>query len=355
VGKRLFILFFLLLLTIGCGCSAAPSETAPAGSEGGKDGPREEVHIEFFAMDTYMTVRAWGAEDALLQQVQELVLSLEASLSATREDSEVSALNRDGSAELSPRSAELLRRALLLCEETGGALDISIYPVVRAWGFTSADGAYRVPEASELRELLKRVDYRRIRLEGAVASLDPGMEIDLGAVTKGYTGDEICRMLREAGVSSALLDLGGNVQALGAKPDGSDWRIAIRDPAGEDILGILSVSDKAVITSGGYERFFIDEAGSLWWHILDPSTGTSARNGLISVTVVGEEGLTCDALSTGLFILGPEEAIAYWRSHRDFEMALVTDDGLLLLTPGLADCFTPSTGLAYALAVIEDD
>ena len=332
----------LLLLLTGCG---APS--ASGAVRGGDENSRS-----FFAMDTYMTVRAWGASDALLEKAEGLVSELEASVSTTREGSAVHTLNGTGSAALPGDAAYLLGRALDLCTQTGGALDISIYPVVRAWGFTTAE--YRVPGKDELTRLLESVDYTRVALDGDTVSLSDGMEIDLGAVTKGYVGDRIAALLRENGVTSALLDLGGNIQTLGSKPDGSDWRVAIRNPEGDGILGAVSISDKAMITSGGYERYFVDDEGNLWWHIFDPATGYPARNGLISVTIVGDEGLTCDALSTALFIMGQNKAIEFWRGHRDFEMALVTDEGELLLTPGLYDSFTPADGLAYSIEVVGD-
>ncbi|MCR5826080.1 MAG: FAD:protein FMN transferase [Oscillospiraceae bacterium] len=305
-------------------------------------------------MDTVMSVRACGADEALLAQAEALVLSLEEELSTTREGSAVYTLDHEGHAELSERAAYLLGRALALCAETDGALDVSVYPVVRAWGFTTADGSYRVPDAAELDALLQNVDYTRVLLDGTEASVPEGMEIDLGAVTKGYTGDLLTALLRESGVESALLDLGGNVQTVGCKPDGSNWRVGVKDPAGEGLLGALAVADKAVVTSGGYERYFTDDAGTLYWHIMDPRSGCPARNGLISVTVVGDEGLYCDALSTALFVMGTEDAIAFWRAHRDFDMVLVTEDGRLLLTPALAERFTPADALRYETAVIAD-
>lgn len=349
--RRIISLLWALLLLSGCGEARSPLPWAgPAGRSAG-----QERSTAFFAMDTYMTIRTYGAEDGLLDSAVELVGKLESSLSTTREDSEIYALNRDGSAALSEDAGYLLRRALELCGETGGALDISVYPVVRAWGFTTDN--YRVPGADELAGLLERVDYRRVQLspDGTSARLPEGMEIDLGSVTKGYTGDRLCRLLREAGVTSALLDLGGNVQTVGTKPDGSDWRVAIQNPEGDGILGVVAVSDKAVITSGGYERYFADEAGNLWWHIMDPATGCPAQNGLISVTIVGEEGLYCDALSTALFIMGPDKAVAFWRAHRDFEAVLVTGDGQMLITPGLAGGFTAADFLPYATTVLPDD
>ena len=333
------VVLALSLLLSGCGV-AVP--TAPA----------KESSRSFFAMDTYMSLRADGAEEALLDEAVAWVEDLESKISTTREDSEVFALNRDGVGRLSQEPAALLRRALALCEQTGGALDVTVYPVVRAWGFTT--GAYRVPEAAELEALLRSVDYRRVTLtEDGQVRLSPGMELDLGSVAKGYVGDRLCALLRAGGVESALLDLGGNVQALGGKPEGGDWRVGVRDPSGEGLLGVLSVRDSAVVTSGGYERYFTDEAGRLWWHIMDPATGYPAQNGLISVSVVGGEGLVCDALSTALFVMGPSRAADYWRTHSGFDMILVTEDGELLLTPDLADRFTPSEGSAYTLRLID--
>ena len=336
----------MLLGLAGCAASdtASPVQTSAA---------QELNTIDFFAMDTFMSLRAYGASDALLQQAMSAVYDLEAEISTTGEQSAVHTLNQTGSGLLPDRAAWLLGRALDLCAQTGGALDVSVYPVVRAWGFTTQD--YRVPTQAELDALLELVDYSRIGLaaDGTV-TLAPGMEIDLGSVAKGYTGDLLVDILRTGGVESAILDLGGNIQTLGAKPDGSPWRVAIQDPAGDGILGVLPVMDKAVVTSGGYERYFVDEDGNLWWHIMDPATGYPAQNGLISVTIVGGEGLTCDALSTALFILGEDGAVAYWRAHRDFDLALVTQDGRLLLTPDLYAVFEPNSSSGYALEVIGD-
>lgn len=335
---RIPLLLGLLLILSGCGAASQP----------------ELCSTEFFAMDTVMSVRAYTTDDAVLSGVPSLVDTLENELSTTKEVSAVYALNHNGHAAMTDDAALLLSRALALCGETGGALDISVYPVVRAWGFTSADGSYRVPSADELAALLQSVDYTRVTLKDGTAYLPEGMEIDLGAVAKGYAGDKVAAYLRERGVTSALLDLGGNVQTVGKKPDGSDWRVAVQDPNGDGLLGVLTVSDQAVITSGGYERYFIDEAGTLWWHIMDPRSGYPARNGLVSVTVVGDQGLYCDALSTALFVMGTEDAVAFWRAHRDFEMLLVTEDGKLLLTGALAERFSPAEGLAYPIEVIDD-
>ena len=321
--KRVFAFLLAPLLLLPYGCA-----------------PAQPLERTFFAMDTVMTLRLYeGGDENTLDQAEARVRELEAQWSVTEENSEICALNRGGRAELSPETAELLGAALDMCRRTDGALDISTYPVLRAWGFTT--GEYSVPGGEAIAALLPLVDYGRVALEAGAAALPPGMEIDLGSVAKGYTGDALAALLKQGGAASALLDLGGNIQAVGSKPDGSPWRVAIRDPAGDGNIGVVEVADQAVVTSGGYERYF-EEDGVRYWHIIDPATGWPARSGLTSVTVVGESGLLCDGLSTALFVMGREGALEHWRQHRDFEAVLVSEDGSVTITAGLEGRFTPA-------------
>ena len=197
-----------LALALLSGCSTPPAGDAAA------------VERTIFAMDTVMNVRVYG-DEALLGAAEARVKELEALLSVTDENSEIYALNRDGSAALSGDTAALLTNALELCARTGGALDITIYPVVRLWGFTT--GEYAVPDSGSVEELLVRVDYTRVSLDehAGTASLSDGVKLDLGSVAKGYTGDVLSGLLKTYKVKSALLDLGGNIHAVGAKPDGT--------------------------------------------------------------------------------------------------------------------------------------
>ncbi len=321
--KRVFAFLLAPLLLLPYGCA-----------------PAQPLERTFFAMDTVMTLRLYqGGDGSLLDRAEARVRELEGLWSVTDGASEISTLNHDGSAELSPETADLLRTALDMCRRTDGALDISTYPVLRAWGFTT--GEYSVPGGEAIAALLPLVDYGRVALEAGAAALPPGMEIDLGSVAKGYTGDALAALLKQGGAASALLDLGGNIQAVGSKPDGSPWRVAVRDPAGDGSVGVVEVVDQAVVTSGGYERYF-EEDGVRYWHIIDPATGWPARSGLASVTVVGESGLLCDGLSTALFVMGREGALEHWRQHRDFEAVLVSEDGSVTITAGLEGRFTPA-------------
>ena len=321
--KKHFISAMLSALLFLTGCSA---ESSP-----------EPVQGTFFAMDTVMDFTIYG-ESGLIDQSESLIASLESLVSVTDADSELYAINQTGSGMLTEEASSLMEQALEICRRTDGALDLSIYPIVRAWGFTT--GSYQVPDEAEIQALLPLVDYRKIQYDAATGTvtLPEGMEIDLGSVAKGYAGQLAAQMLREHGVQSALLNLGGNVQTVGTKPDGSPWQIGIKDPQGEDAMMVLSVEDQAVVTSGGYERYF-EQDGQTYWHIMDPSTGHPADSGLISVTIVGDEGVICDGLSTALFVMGLEKAADLWAQSGDFEAVFVTASGEVYITEGLRDRF----------------
>ena len=210
--------------------------------------------------------------------------------------------------------------------------------MLEAWGFTTDEN--RIPAPDEIQTLLEHVGYEQVSLSGNELTLPEGVELDLGAVGKGYAGDAAAEVIKEQGVTSALLDLGGNIQAVGKRPDGTDWRIGIRNPFGDGQMGMLLASDCAVVTSGSYERYFVGEDGKEYTHIIDPETGYPVDNGLVSVSIIAEEGKVADALSTSMFVKGLEGAEEYWKEHQDFEMIAVTEDGAIYVTEGIEDQFT---------------
>ena len=204
---------------------------------------------------------------------------------------------------------------------------------MRAWGFT--DGNYRVPADAELDALLQTTGWTEVSVDGTTASLPEGFALDLGGIGKGYAAGRCKEILKAHGVTSALLSLGGNVSALGSKPDGTAWTVAIEDPDGGAYLGTVQITDQCVVTSGGYQRYF-EQDGVRYWHILDPETGKPARSGMKSVTIVSADDALADALSTALFVMGPERAADFWRVHRaEFGAVWLTDDGRLFVTEGL--------------------
>ncbi len=342
VKRRLAALLLAATLT---GCSAPP--------EGAEPQPMQPAERSLFAMNTYMTFTAYGnGASAALERAAAQIGEVEALWSVTREDSEIYRANHSGGQAItvSEETAALVAFALEMARKTDGALDPTIYPVLAAWGFTT--DSKQVPSQGQIDSLLAQVDYRRIELDGTGLTVPAGMQLDLGAVGKGYTADLVTQTLREAGVESAILSLGGNIQAIGSRPDGTDWRIGIRAPWEEGNLGVLEISNAAVVTSGGYENYFEDEAGTRYWHILDPATGAPADSGLQSVTIIGEEGRLCDALSTALFVMGAEKAEAYWRENGGFDMLLVTDEGEVILTEGIATRFSLRDGRTETVRVL---
>lgn len=337
--------YIALLLAMVMVCAMAL--TGCAGKKGTSENTasdEEPYSRDIFAMDTYMTVSAYGdagekAVDAAVKEINRL----DALLSTGKASSEVSELNANDGGKLSDDTNALMDAALKLYESTDHVFDITIYPVMKLWGFT--DQNYQVPSEGDLKAALQLVDASTLdynKSKKTVAFTVDGTQVDFGGIAKGYTSATVAQLYRDLGVTSGLINLGGNVQTVGFKPDGTEWRIGIQDPEDEnDMLGVVTTHDKAVITSGGYERNF-EEDGVVYHHIIDPATGHPADNGLISVTIVSEDGTLADGLSTSLFIMGKDKAIEYWKAHsKDFDFVLCEDDGTLIVSKGLKDKFTP--------------
>jgi len=304
----------------------------------------EPSKTEFFGMNTYITFTAYGSgAEKALEEAEQKMLELEQTWSVTEEGSEIYQVNHSNgeAVTVSEETTEVIDYALSMAEDTDGALEPTIYPILQAWGFTT--GKNRVPESTEIAELLDQIGYQKIILTENQIQLPQGMELDLGAVGKGYAGDLVTELLKERGITSALLDIGGNIQAIGTRPDGTNWQLGIRNPFGEGTLGVLAASDKAVVTSGNYERYFVGDDGKEYGHIIDPKTGYPVENELASLTIITQEGKQGDALSTALYVKGLEGAVSYWREHPDFDLIAVTDDGEIHLTENIADDFSLSS------------
>ncbi len=331
----------LLLALSGC---AARQQTAALSSEDAESTVR---HVE--AMDTIMSLTAYGSSrSAALDAAEAEILRLDALLSTGKPDSEISRLNRNGSVSLSEDTKKLVKGAFALYEETDGAFDVTVYPLMELWGFPEKE--YHLPTAQELAENLALVGMDRLAYDSAAGSLslDQGQRIDLGGIGKGYTSQRVMEVFRQAGVRSGMVSLGGNVQCLGTKPDGSPWRIGIQAPwkSEGEIAAVVEVEDQAVITSGGYERYFVDEAtGETYCHILDPKTGCPVKSDLASVSIVSADGMLADGLSTSLYIMGLERAQDFWRAHSEqFQALLIDNDGQLYVTEGVADAVQADGG-----------
>lgn len=316
--KRLLCCLTAALLLAGCGTAD------------------EEHSVVVYAMDTVMELKAYGknAETALRQAEKEL-MSLDEKLRRGDESSEIYKIN-SGGAEVSPETAELIRRGIEIGRSTGGAFDLTIAPVMDLWGFYG--GNYRVPDQSEIDRALEKVDYGNVSVDGNYVSVNNGAEIDLGGIAKGCASERVMEIFRENSVTSGIVSLGGNVRALGNKPGGEKWKIAIQNPDGEGYCGTLEVSDAAAVTSGGYQRKF-ERGGETYHHIIDPETGRSAKSGVKSVTVVSADAALADALSTALFVMGLEKGTQYWRETGGFGVVFVSDNNKIYVTEDIADSF----------------
>lgn len=342
VGLRC-ILAGALLAAFLSGCSTQSSGT-PEDSSAVPLAQDMSASADFFAMNTYMTITAYGPEAReAVDSAKEEVYSLENRLSGTIAASDISQINSmagKGAVQVSQETFGLLASAVSYSEKTGGVFDITIAPVMDLWGF--GNGNYRVPAAAEIQSVLPLVDWHKIILDENSRMVElpsAGMKLDLGGIAKGYASDKVQEIMKGYDVSSAAISLGGNVAVFGTKEDGSLFRIAIADPESpESYVGVLTATDVSVITSGGYERNFT-ENGVTYIHIMDPSTGAPAVSDLLSVTIVTPDGVQGDSLSTALFVMGKDKAVAYWREHMDFSFILVTSSGEVLASSDLKDTF----------------
>lgn len=313
---------------------------------GSSDDEEKKAVKDVFAMDTYMTFTAYGENaQCAVDMASDRIEELDAMLSAGSSKSEISLLNTNACAKLSDDTLEIIEKAIEVNKNTDGAFNPLIYPVMKCWGFDTGD--YRIPLQNELNECLTHMDIDKIIVDKerkSVRFADPDMQIDLGGIAKGYASDQIMEIYRKNGVKSGIVSLGGNVQAIGSRPDGSSWKVAIRCPDGSsEYAGVLEVNDEAVVTSGGYERYF-EQNGNTYHHIIEPHTGRPSDSGLASVTIVAKKGIVADALSTAIYIMGYEKAVKLWKEQKlSFEMFLIKDDGSQCITEGLAGAYKSDT------------
>lgn len=331
IKKLYFPLIFSLLLLLIFSLSACASINRNNTEKYTKTG---------FYLDTVVSVTVYSETDAAyLDECLSLCGEYEKIFSRTDPESELFRLNSKGSAELSPALSELLQTALRYCEISGGRFDITMGAVSDMYAFSSASPY--LPPDEEISDKLEHTGYEKISMDGNRATLEDGEAIiDLGAIAKGYIADALADFLRSKGVESAIIDLGGNILCLGSKPDGSNFKIGIQYPYRDSnkVIDTISLSDMSVVTSGVYQRWF-EQDGKTYHHILDPKTGRSLDNGLISVSIISAKSTDCDALSTTAFAMGLEDGMALIDSLPETWAVFITEDMQLHYSAGFEERF----------------
>ena len=312
-------------------------------------GETRMVQSEVYTMDTVMTLTAYGKNaEAGLRAAEGVLLSMNDMLDPDLPTSTTYAINHAMGQDVvvSAQVAKMLSCAKTVYDQSGGALDLTTYPLSVLWGFV--DQKYYKPTFEEISEALSRLCFDQLVLTSYPSSgsysvsLPMYGELSFAATAKGCASDSAVDAMRQAGVTSGIISLGGNVQTLGLKPDGSQWRVGIEDPNHSGTwLGVVNVGETAVVTSGSYQRYF-SSGKNTYHHIINPATGYPTTNNLLSVTIICEDGTMADCLSTAMFVLGESKALNYWRTYGGFDMILVTADDRVICTKGLIEEFTLS-------------
>jgi len=315
--RKLLSLFIIFVLsnTILCGCSDQNSQ--------------EKVNRTGFLFDTVVTITLYGEDkEDLLDDCFKIGAEYEQLLSRTIVTSEISLINqaKGDPVTVSDETLELLNKGLEYCELSNGAFDITIAPASNLWDFKTDTPA--LPDVNSLTEAISHVDYRTIHIDGNQVWLeDPEAAIDLGGIAKGFIADKLKEYLVSKGETSGIINLGGNIQSIGLKPDGSKYQFGIQYPfklQGE-VIEAVSVEDSSMVSSGIYERYFkIDD--TLYHHILDPSTGYPIDNNLLSVTILSPLSVDGDGLSTTCYALGLEKGMELIKRLDGIEAVFITDD-----------------------------
>lgn len=310
--SRLILLCFIMILL--CSCSITTKE--PFSKTG-------------FYFDTVITITLYDSKDKeLIDTCFDYCKDFENLISRTIPTSDISRINAaaGSSVDVSDTAIELLKKGIEFGELTDGAFDITIAPLVELWDVKNNPG--NIPSEADIADALSHVNYKNIVIVGNTVRLtDPKAAIDLGGIAKGYMADQLKEYLLHEGVTSAIINLGGNVLTIGEKPNGTAFNIGIQKPFDEQNATITSVSvkDSSVVTSGSYERYFkLDD--TIYHHILNTETGFPCNNGLLSVTILSEKSIVGDALSTACFALGLEEGQKLIESLEDIDAIFVTQD-----------------------------
>jgi thiamine biosynthesis lipoprotein len=299
-----------------------------------------------FVLGTVVTIALYeGGSEEILDQVFNRLLEIENLMSANLDASEIGRINSQAGLEpvrVSDETLAVIEKGIYYGQVSDGAFDITMEPVVHLWNIGTEEA--KVPDMSVLAQRVAKVDYQKVQInrqDQTVFLPEKGMGLDLGGIAKGYAADEIVRLLEGQGVSEAMLNLGGNVYAMGMKEGASLWKIGIQNPfdSRNAYFGIASIANKSVVTSGPYERYF-EEDGKRYHHIFDSSTGLPIENEIASVSVIADLSMDGDALSTTLYAMGIDNGIKLVETLPGVECIFVNQDKAVTISSGLKESFT---------------
>lgn len=293
-----------------------------------------------YLMDTYCTiqipgnVKVTGIIDKALDKVEEI----NKKFNMLNPESPLYDFNNNNIPIKDKELVDLIKIALEVSKKSEGAFDITVTPLVRLWGFYGdIPKDPKIPQKSEIKKCLKKVGYKNLIIkDDMVTKINKDIEIDLGAIAKGYAVGECLKILKDAGVKSAIIDLGHDIYALG-KLNGKSWRVGINNPRGKGVIGVFEISDLSVVTSGDYERFF-EKNGIKYNHIINPKNGYPAKE-IISSTIITPDATMADALSTAVFVLGKDEGLKMIEKIPKTEAVIITGTGEVLCSLGLKENF----------------
>lgn len=334
MNYKKFIFAILILLIIISGIYFIGRDTpnnSVSNSEPNNSSEVTKSEGSEFLMDTLVRVRIHDENsDQVLEEALNKLGYLEKLFSKTIEDSDINKINSNAGVkpvEVNEETYNLLEEANNFAEITGGVFDPTIGPLVSLWGIGTEDE--QIPTEEEIEETLDKIDYKKIEFQedNKIFLTDEDMSLDLGAIAKGYAADYVINYLNEKDVDSAFINMGGNVSVHRDKVDGSLWKVGIQDPVRNrgNIIAAIEGEDISVVTSGNYERYFMED-GVRYHHIINPETGYPARKGIISSTVISNNSSYADALSTSFYILGVEKSFQIAKGMEDVNIVLITED-----------------------------
>ncbi|MGE5390744.1 MAG: FAD:protein FMN transferase [Deltaproteobacteria bacterium] len=324
--KACYVWLILVILVSSAGCGL---------------GKPEPVKTEEFVLGTIINQQVYGSNaQRAADEVSARIKELNALWTINQPGGDINKLNEhagQGYVKLKPETIDILLKARQISDLSGGAaFDITVAPLVKAWGIGTDHAG--VPSDATIRDLLPLVNYQDVKVDKTIDSASlakAGQMVDLGGIAKGYIGDLAIEIYKKNGITSAFANLGGNVVVLGCKPDGSPWKVGIQNPRSQngDIVGVVDVVDKAVVTSGDYQRYFVKN-GKRYCHIIDPKTGYPADSGLMSVTIIAASSTEADGMSKA-YVLGLKRGLDLVNRYGKAEAIFITNDKKIYVTPGL--------------------